>query len=156
MANGVGGKGNPGVAGYVQQIQGSIGYVEYSYAKSNSLPTATLRNQAGSFVRPTADAFAAAAASANWDASEGSYVTLTNEPGEGAWPIVGASFILIPKQPADPAKAKEVLRFFDYAFKNGGDAATKLDYVPLPASVTDQIGKSWAAIKGQDGQPVWD
>jgi phosphate transport system substrate-binding protein len=152
---GVGGKGNPGVAGYVKQIPGSIGYVEYSYAKSNSLTTATLKNQSGQFVRPSGDSFAAAAANASWDPSQGFYLTLTNQPGDASWPIVGVSFILIPNQPQDAAKAKEVLNFFDYAFKNGGDAASKLDYVQLPSKVTDEIRQSWAAIKGANGQSLW-
>ena len=152
---GIGGKGNAGVAGYIKQVQGAIGYVEYSYAKSNSLPTITLKNMAGQFVRPSADAFEAAAKSANWDPSKGFYLTLTNQPGADSWPIVGVTFILIPKQPPDAAKAKEVLNFFDYAFRSGADAANKLDYVPLPSNVIDQIRQSWAAIKGPNGQPVW-
>jgi len=153
---GVGGKGNAGVAGFLKQIPGSIGYTEYSYAKSNSLTTATLRNPAGQFVKPTGDAFESAAANAKWDPSKGFYITLTNQPGDSAWPIVGATFILIPAQPTDAGKAKEVLNFFDYAFKHGADAADKLDYVPLPSNVTDQIRQSWASIKGQEGKPVWN
>jgi phosphate transport system substrate-binding protein len=152
---GVGGKGNAGVAGYIKQIAGAMGYVEYSYAKTNSLPTMSLKNQAGHFVQPTSEAFSAAAANANWDTSKGFYITLTNQPGEGSWPIVGASFVLIPSEPPDPAKAKEVLDFFDYSFRNGGDIAGKLDYVPLPSKVVDQVRQSWAAIKGKSGTPVW-
>ena len=152
---GVGGKGNPGVAGFVKQIAGGIGYVEYAYAKTNSLPTAMLKNQAGQFVRPTSAAFAAAAANANWDPSKGFNVSLTDQPGAASWPIVGASFILIPSQPADPQRAKGVLSFFDYSFRNGAAATEKLDYVLLPAAVMDKIRQTWSNIKGPDGRPVW-
>jgi len=152
---GMGGKGNAGVAGYLKQIGGSIGYVEYSYAKTNSLPTAMLKNQSGQFVRPTSSTFAAAAASANWDSSKGFNLSLTNEPGADSWPIVGVSFILVASQPTDPERTKAVLSFFDYAFKQGGAAADKLDYVPLPSAVTDQIRQAWSNVKGADGKSVW-
>jgi phosphate transport system substrate-binding protein len=151
---GIGGKGNPGVAGYVTQVQGTIGYVEYAYAKTSSLPTATLKNEAGQFVKPTSAAFAAAAANANWDPSKGFGVSLTDQLGADSWPIVGASFILIPSQPANRERAKAVLSFFDYCFKNGGAAADKLDYVPLPATLTDQIRQAWSGVKGTDGKSV--
>jgi phosphate transport system substrate-binding protein len=153
---GAGGKGNAGVAGFLKQIEGSIGYVEYSYAKSNSLPVATLKNQAGKLVKPGSDSFAAAAASAKWDPAQGFYISLTNQPGDASWPIVGVSFILVPTQPTNAANAKEVLNFFDYAFKNGGDAANKLDYVPIPPAVVDLVRQSWSAVKGPDGKPVWN
>jgi len=152
---GVGGKGNPGVAGFIKQIAGGIGYVEFSYANTNSLPMATLKNRDGQFVKPTSATFAAAAASAHWDPSNGFNLSLTDQPGADSWPIVGVSFILIPTQPADPERAKAVLRFFDHSFKNGGDAADKLGYVELPASVTDQIRQAWSGIKGTDGKSIW-
>jgi phosphate transport system substrate-binding protein len=151
---GVGGKGNPGVAGFVKQIPGGIGYVEYAYAKTNSLPTATLKNQDGQFVRPSSAAFTAAAAKASWDPSKGFAVSLTDQPGADSWPIVGASFILIPSQPPDPERAREVLTFFDWAFKNGGAAANKLDYVPLPQNAIDAIRQAWSGIKGTNGKSV--
>jgi phosphate transport system substrate-binding protein len=152
---GVGGKGNPGVAGFVKQIGGGMGYVEYAYAKTNSLPTVTLKNKDGQFVRPSSGTFAAAAANANWDPSKGFNLSLANQSGADSWPIVGASFILIPAKPADPERAKGVLSFFDYSFKNGGGAADKLDYVMLPPKVLDQIRQAWSGIKGPDGRPLW-
>jgi len=152
---GVGGKGNAGVAGFIKQIPGAIGYVEYSFASSNSLPMVTLKNAAGQFVRPNSESFTAAAANANWDAAKDFYLILTNQPGDGSWPIVGVTFILVARQPQDPARVRQVLDFFDYAFKNGQDAASRLGYVPLPSKVTDKIRQSWAAIKGPDGRPVW-
>ena len=152
---GVGGKGNPGVAGFIKQIAGGIGYVEYSYANSNSLPMATLKNKDGQFVRPTSATFAAAAESAHWDPENGFNVSLTEQPGAESWPIVGVSFILVPAQPKDPERAKGVVSFFDHSFKNGSADADKLGYVALPASVTDQVRQAWAGIKGTDGKPVW-
>jgi phosphate transport system substrate-binding protein len=152
---GVGGKGNPGVAGFLKQIAGAIGYVEYSYADTNSLPMVTLKNQEGQFVRPTSATFAAAAANANWDPSQGFYLSLTNQPGADSWPIVGVSFILIPAQPSDPARAKAVLSFFDHSFRNGGAAADKLGYVMLPSKVIDLVRQAWSGVKGADGKSVW-
>jgi phosphate transport system substrate-binding protein len=153
---GVGGKGNPGVAGFLKQIGGGIGYVEYAYAESNSLPMATLKNKDGQFIRPTSATFAAAAVNANWDPSQGFYLSLTNQPGADSWPIAGVSFILIPSQPQDPERAKAVLSFFDYAFKNGGAAADKLAYVMLPSRVIDLVRQTWSGIKGTDGKSVWN
>jgi phosphate transport system substrate-binding protein len=152
---GVGGKGNPGVAGFIKQIAGGMGYVEYSYAKTNSLPTVTLKNKDGQFVRPTSAAFAAAATSADWDPAKGFNLSLTDQPGADSWPIVGVSFILIPAQPADPERAKAVLSFFDHSFKNGGAAADKLDYVALPPKVTDLVRQAWSGIKAPDGKSIW-
>jgi phosphate transport system substrate-binding protein len=152
---GVGGKGNPGVAGFLKQIGGSIGYVEYSYAQTNSLPMVTLKNKDGQFVRPSSPTFAAAAANANWDPSQGFYLSLTNQPGADTWPIVGVSFILIPAQPADPERAKAVLSFFDYSFKHGGAAADKLAYVMLPSKVIDLVRQAWSGIKGPGGKSIW-
>jgi phosphate transport system substrate-binding protein len=151
---GVGGKGNAGVAGFLKQIPGSIGYVEYSYAKSNNLPVAMLKNAAGQFVQASSASFEAAAANAKWDPSNGFDTDLNNQSGADSWPIVGVSFILVPAKPSDATKAREVLKFFDFAMTDGGAAATKLDYVPLPPSLSDQVRASWASIKGPDGRPV--
>jgi len=152
---GVGGKGNPGVAGFIKQIAGAMGYVEYSYANTNSLPMATLKNRDGQFVRPTSATFSTAAGNAHWDSSNGFNLSLTDQPGADSWPIVGVSFILIPSQPANPERAKAVLGFFDHSFKNGGADADKLGYVELPSAVTDQVRQAWSGIKGTDGKSVW-
>ncbi|MGH8750756.1 MAG: phosphate ABC transporter substrate-binding protein PstS, partial [Burkholderiales bacterium] len=113
---GVGGKGNEGVAAYVQRIKGSIGYVEYAYAKHNKMTHVQLENKAGKFVQPEITAFQAAAAYADWENAPGFYQILTDQPGKASWPITGASFILIYKQQADPAKGTQVLKFFDWAY----------------------------------------
>ncbi|HYZ87356.1 MAG TPA: phosphate ABC transporter substrate-binding protein PstS [Bryobacteraceae bacterium] len=141
---GIGGKGNPGVAAFLKQTPGGIGYVEFAYAKSNGLPTALLRNQANQFVEPSTASFAAAAANAKWNADEGFYVILTDQPGEQTWPIVGASFILVPRKPENPERTKAVFGFFDYALKHGAAAAEKLNYVPLPSAVTSKIESAWS------------
>ncbi|HEX7887532.1 MAG TPA: phosphate ABC transporter substrate-binding protein PstS [Phenylobacterium sp.] len=152
---GQGGKGNDGVSGYVKQTPGAIGYVEYAFAKQNGLPHASLQNAAGQFVDPTADAFAAAASGADWSATPGFYLLLINQPGAGAWPITGATFILMHKQQADPATGKAVLGFFDRAYATGDAAASELAYVPLPATLKAQVRASWSAIVGPDGKPVY-
>jgi phosphate transport system substrate-binding protein len=136
---GLGGKGNDGVAAFVKQTPGSIGYVEYVYAASNDLTYTLLQNKSGAFVSPTAGAFAAAAAGAKWSSAPNFYLLLIDQPGAGAWPISGATFILIHK---DQKNGAEVLKFFDWAYKNGDAAASQLAYVPLPASVKDLIRKS--------------
>ncbi len=142
---GIGGKGNEGVAAFVKQTPGSIGYVEYAYAKLNNLTYTQVQNKAGKFVSPTAAAFAAAAANAKWQAAPGFYLLLVEQPGPEAWPISGATFILLHK---DQAKAKQVLAFFDWAYKNGDAAASQLAYVPLPAAVKDLVRKSaWSKIQ---------
>jgi phosphate transport system substrate-binding protein len=154
---GVGRKGNPGVTEFLQRISGAIGYVEYSYAKTNSiLMTATLKNKSGQFVRPTSATFAAAAANANWDPSKGFNPSLTNQPGTNSWPIVGVSFILISSQPTDPKRTRAVLSFFDYVFKNGGAIADEFGYVALPQAVTDKVRQAWSEIKGPNGKSVWE
>jgi phosphate transport system substrate-binding protein len=152
---GIGGKGNDGVSAFVKQTAGSIGYVEYAYATQNKLTYASLQNRDGQFVAPTADAFAAAAAGADWANAPGNYLLLIDQPGAKTWPITGATFILIHKQQESPEKGRAVLSFFDWAFKNGDEAAMKLDYVPLPADVKDLVRKQWADIKGPDGKPVF-
>lgn len=153
---GQGGKGNEGVAAYVGQLKNSIGYVEYAYAKQNKMAYAQLKNKDGKFVRPTRASFAAAAANADWKGVAGMGVVLTNEPGADSWPVTSASFILVHKKQDTPEKAKEVLAFFDWAFKNGGEAAQQLDYVPIPENVVAQITELWKTeIKGADGFAVW-
>lgn len=153
---GQGGKGNEGVAAYVRQLKNSIGYVEYAYAKQNNLAWTQLKNKDGNFVQPTQEAFAAAAANADWKSAPGMGVVLTEEPGADSWPVTSASFILLHKKQDKPENAKEVLAFFDWAFKKGDAMAAELDYVPMPDNVTSFIADSWMTdIKGTDGAAVW-
>jgi len=153
---GVGGKGNEGVAAFVGKVDGGIGYVEYAYALQNKMTTALLRNQAGNFVAPTAEAFQAAAAGADWAHASGYYLVLTDQPGKGSWPITGASFILMHKKQQNPAQARAALKFFDWAYKNGAEAALALDYVPMPDAVADMVRASWGKdLKDMAGEPVW-
>src|SRR5450830_2055671 len=153
---GVGGKGNEGVAANVQRIKGSIGYVEWAYAKKNKMTHTQLQNKEGAFLQPSDDAFKAAAASAEWSKTPGFGVVLTDQAGKASWPITGASFILMHKTQADAAKGKEILKFFDWAFKNGGAAAADLDYVPLPASVVKLVQDSWKAnLKDASGKAIY-
>ncbi len=136
---GQGGKGNEGVAATVRQVQNAIGYVEYAYAKQNNIPYALMQNRDGQFVAPEAETFAAAAAGADWSAAPGFGISLTNQPGAQSWPITGATFILMHREPKDPKAAAEAVRFFDWAFKNGDKMALDLDYVPLPDKVVEQV-----------------
>jgi phosphate transport system substrate-binding protein len=153
---GVGGKGNEGVASYAGRIPGAIGYVEYAYALQNKLAYTLMQNQAGQFVKPSSESFQAAAANADWSKAPGFYLLLTNQPGAQSWPITGATFILFYKQQAKPETAREVLKFFDWAYHNGQQMADQLDYVPMPPKVIEQVQKTWASeIKGADGKPVW-
>jgi phosphate transport system substrate-binding protein len=153
---GQGGKGNEGVAAYVRQLKNSIGYVEYAYAKQNNLSWTQLQNKDGQFVQPTQAAFAAAAVNADWGSVPGMGVILTDEPGAESWPVTSASFILLHKKQDKPETAKEVLSFFDWAFKNGGKMATELDYVPLPKELTDHIAQAWSSdIQAADGSAIW-
>jgi len=152
---GVGGKGNEGVANYVARIDGSIGYVEYAYAKQNKLSYAMMGNRAGKFVAPEQESFKAAAAGADWAHAPGMYLILTDQPGAGSWPITGASFILLHTVQDKPANAREVLKFFSWAFKNGDGMASSLDYVPIPDSVVSLIETSWKNLKGSDGTSVY-
>jgi phosphate transport system substrate-binding protein len=151
---GVGGKGNEGVASYVQKIDGAIGYVEYAYAKQNKLAHGQMQNAAGKFVEPVAGAFAAAAAGADWKSAPGMGVVLTNQPGDSTWPITGASFILLQAKQDKPEAAREVLKFFAWSFQNGQDMAKSLDYVPMPAPVVKQIQSTWEEVKDTSGKPV--
>ena len=153
---GVGGKGNEGVASYVQKINGSIAYVEYAYAKQNKLSVAALQNKAGEFVLPDDLTFKAAAANAQWEKSPGFYEILTDQPGKTSWPMTGASFILMQKAQDKPDNAKQVLTFFEWAFKNGGKAAEELDYVPLPDSLVKLIQADWKAnLRDTGGKPIY-
>lgn len=136
---GVGGKGNEGVAGYVKQIPNSIGYVEYAYVIQNHMTFAVLQNAAGSFVAPSAASFSAAAASADWKNSEDFDLVMTNAPGANAYPITATTFILMPRQPKDKARSQAALNFFRYSLEKGQLQAQKLDYVPLPATLVQQI-----------------
>ena len=149
---GTGGKGNEGVSAFVNRLPNSIGYVEYSYVKQNKMNYAILQNVSGNFVQPDEAAFKAAAAGADW--SKSFYQILTNEPGKEAWPISGATFILMHEKQDKPASATEVLRFFSWAYANGAKAANDLDYVPMPASVVAAIQKSWNDIKDSAGKPI--
>jgi phosphate transport system substrate-binding protein len=153
--SGVGGKGNEGVAAYVQRIKGSIGYVEYAYALQNKLAYSLLQNQDGNYVAPTSATFQAAAANADWENAEGFYLVLTDQPGAESWPITGASFILVYKEQANAETAKEVLKFFDWCYRKGGKTAEKLDYVPMPEKVIALVEKTWKEQIKAAGKPVW-
>jgi phosphate transport system substrate-binding protein len=153
---GLGGKGNDGVAAFVKQTIGSIGYVEYIYAKQNKMVYAAMKNKSGAFVEPTAPAFAAAASGADWSKAPGNYLLLLDQPGATTWPITAATFILMHKTQDKPANAKEVLAFFDWAYKNGDATAAQLDFVPLPADVKAMMRKEWVAqIKDGAGKAVY-
>jgi phosphate transport system substrate-binding protein len=139
---GRGGKKNDGVASYIKRIKNSIGYVEFAYAKRNSIPFVKLQNQDGNFVNPSFDTFKEAASYAKWDKNKGYYLWLVNAPGKNSWPIVGATFILIPKEKTE--KDKKVVKFFDWIFKNGDSTAEKLIYVPLPKTLKENIRDYWS------------
>ncbi len=154
---GIGGKGNEGVAAYVQRIRGSIGYVEYAYAKRNKMIYASVQNKEGQFVQPDDATFEAAAANADWKNAPGFYQILTDQPGKTAWPITGASFILMHVRQDKPQNATEVLKFFDWSFHNGRKLAEELDYVPLPDAVVKVIADAWKAqIRDSGGKAIWN
>ena len=142
---GAGGKGNEGVSAFVQRLPNAIGYVEYAYAKQNKMSHVALKNAAGAYVQPDDATFKAAAASAEWNKSF--YQILTNQPGKDAWPLTGATFILMHKKQDKPEQGATALKFFEWAYANGDAAATELEYVPLPGAVKDLVRKQWAAIK---------
>ena len=152
---GVGGKGNEGVAAYVQRIKGAIGYVEFAYALQNKLPHILLKNKAGSFVAPTIESFQAAAASADWTNAPGFYMVLTDQPGGESWPITGASFILLYKAQKDATLAKDMLTFFDWCYDHGTDIAKNLHYVPMPPSVVELVRNQWKNEIRSGGSSVW-
>jgi phosphate transport system substrate-binding protein len=153
---GIGAKGNEGVASMAKQTDGSIGYVEYAYAKQNNMTWTKMVNQAGKTLDPSIEGFQAAAANADWANAPGYYLILTNQPGDASWPIVGASFIIVYQRPVDPPAVLTALKFFDWAFNKGQDMAQSLDYVPMPDSVVKQIEKTWtSSIMDSIGEPVW-
>ena len=153
---GVGGKGNEGVSAVVQQLKNSIGYVEYAYAKRNKIPHAQVKNRDGNFVQPSDDTFKAAAANADWNSAPGMYLLLTDQKGKDAWPITGASFILMHKQQADALTGRAVLKFFDWSYKNGSKMSEDLEYVHLPQSVIKLVQDNWKRdLKGPDNNPIW-
>ncbi|WP_316150521.1 phosphate ABC transporter substrate-binding protein PstS [Cupriavidus sp. BIC8F] len=151
---GTGGKGNEGVAAFVQRLNGAIGYVEYAYAKQNKMTHLNMKNASGAVVKPGDDAFKAAAAGADW--SKTYYQILTNQSGKDAWPIAGATFILVHKNQEKAAQGAEVLKFFDWAYKSGANMAADLDYVPLPENVVNQIRSTWkTSVKDASGKALY-
>ena len=153
---GLGGKGNEGVAAYVQRIPGAIGYVEYAYALQNHLPVALLENRDGRYVAPSAETFQAAAADADWAGTPGMAVVLADQPGADSWPLTAATFILLHREQRDCARARALLEFFDWCYRHGGDTAEKLDYVPLPPQVVQLVEKRWGRELHCNGRPVWE
>jgi len=149
---GAGGKGNEGVAAFVQRLPNSIGYVEYAYAKQNKLAYALMQNSAGAFVAPDDDAFKAAAVGADWKKSF--YQILTNQPGKDAWPITGATFIMMHAKQDKPQQAEGALKFFNWAFNNGDKMSEELDYVPLPPAVEDMVRQSWGKVADGAGKAI--
>src|SRR5438067_554081 len=153
---GVGGKGNEGVASYVQRIDGAIGYVEYAYAKQNRMAVVLVKNREGEFVAPSARSFQAAAAGVDWKSAPGMYLILTDAPGKGAWPIAAATFILMHKVQEKPENAREVLKFFNWAYDKGDPLAQQLDYVPMPDAVVKLIQSAWKAqLRDSAGQSLY-
>ena len=142
---GVGAKGNEGVSGNISQTKNSIGYVEYAYAKQNKLTYAAMVNKGGKTVQPTVEAFQAAASNADWTHAPGYYVILTDQPGDKSWPITASTFILMHKDATDKAASQDALKFFKWAFANGGKMAEELDYIPMPDNVVKLIEKTWSA-----------
>jgi len=152
---GLGGKGNDGVSAFVKQTVGAIGYVEYAYAKQNHSTFASMQNKAGKFVQPTAAAFGAAAGSAPWLKSPGNYILLLDQPSATAWPITGATFILMYRNQENPENGAQVLKFFEWGYNKGDALAAGLDYVPLPANVKGLLKKQWAKSITAGGKPVY-
>ena len=153
---GLGGKGNEGVAALTGRTDGAIGYVEYAYASQNKMTFTLLKNHGGAFVAPDNRTFQAAAANADWSKAPGFYLLLTGQPGQESWPITGATFIMLHKKQDRPERAAEVLKFFDWSYRNGSQMAEQLDYVPMPANVVGMVEQSWKEITGADGKPVWN
>jgi phosphate transport system substrate-binding protein len=152
---GIGAKGNEGIANMTTQTDGAIGYVEYAYAKQNKMAYTLVTNKAGKAVAPSAETFQAAAANADWTHAEGYYLILTDQDGAKSWPITGASFILVYKEPSDPVAVGEALKFFAWAYQDGAAMAAALDYVPLPAALIAQVKATWRATIKANGQPVY-
>lgn len=154
---GAGAKGNEGVTGNVKNIKGGIGYVEFIYAESNKLVVTQLQNKSGKFVTPEVKSFVEAAAAADWAGSKDFAASMLNTAGPGAWPIVSATYILLPKNPTNVESSKAAMQFFDWAYtKEGADIAEKMHYIPLPESVIERVKAAWKAeVKGPDGKPVF-
>ena len=153
-ATSAGGNGNPGVAAFVQRLPGAIGYVESAYVQQNHMTYTAMKNTSGNVVEPKEETFKAAAAGADW--SKSFYQILTDEPGKNAWPIVGATFVLLHTKQDKPVQGAEVLKFFDWSFKNGLKMASDLDYIPLPESVINQIRQAWKkSIKYESGKAIY-
>lgn len=150
---GAGARGNEGVAGTVRNTRGGIGYVENAYASQNKLAAAQLRNKAGKFVHPSMESFQAAASSANWNVP-GFAASIIDQGGDTSWPIVSPTFILLPTNPTDADRTRAVMRFFDWAYTNGGAAARELEYIPLPEAVQTAVRAAWAGVQ-VNGQPAW-
>jgi phosphate transport system substrate-binding protein len=153
--SGVGGKGNEGVAAFVQRLDGAIGYVEYAYVLHTKMPYVLLQDRTGEYVAPAIESFQAAAANADWENAPGFYMVLTNQPGRGSWPITGASFILIHKNQKDTGLARDMLAFFDWCYRHGGEAAREIGYVPVPEAVITLVEEMWTGEITANGQPVW-
>ena len=151
---GIGAPGNAGVAGAIRNTRGGIGYVEYAYAFENHMATPQLQNRSGAWVSPSTAAFAAAAATANWASAPNMAASMINTAGAANWPIVSATYILLPKNPTDPERALKVMRFFDWAFRSGGGAADQLHYIMLPEAVRTQVRQRWAQVQA-GGHAVW-
>lgn len=151
---GMGGKGNEGVAAYVQRGKGAIGYVEFAYALQNKMAHILLKNKSGSFVAPTIETFQAAAASARWEEAPGFYLVLTDQPGEASWPITGASFILLHKNQKSAETVKQVFKFFNWSYRHGSEMATALHYVPIPETVIEMVEKKWQEEILFEGQSI--
>jgi phosphate transport system substrate-binding protein len=149
---GTGGKGNEGVSAFVQRLENSIGYVEYSYVKQNKMTHALVGNREGKFAAPDDTSFKAAAAGADW--SKTFYQVLTEQPGDNAWPISGATFILMHKIQDKPEQAASTLKFFGWAYENGDKMSDDLDYVPMPKAVKEMVAKQWATMKDTAGKPI--
>jgi len=144
------------VAGLVQNVNGAVGYVEYAYAHQSKIPVISMKNRAGKVVKPDLDTFQAAAANADWKkAPPGFGLMLIDQPGDTSWPIVGVTWIMIHKDQPDAAKGKAVLKFFDWAYKNGDAMAKDLHYVPMPDNVVDMVEKGWAQEIKSGGKPLW-
>jgi phosphate transport system substrate-binding protein len=151
---GIGGKGNDGVAAFVKQTSGAIGYVEFAYARQAGSSTVLLQNVDGQFVAPSAASFAAAANGADWQNAKGNYLLLLDQGGANTWPITGATFILVDRQPIDAKHVRGVLTFFDWTFTSGAASATSLDYVPLEPRVQELIRAQWATAITSNGKPI--
>jgi phosphate transport system substrate-binding protein len=153
---GVGGKGNEGVSALVKKTPGAIGYVEFAYAIRERLKHVQLQNHSGKFLNPTIQTFQAAAANADWKNAPQFFISLTDQPGDRSWPIVGATYILVHKDQPDRVKAQAMLKFFDWCFKNGSDTAASLHYVPIPDEVSSLVRSGWKKDINSNGTPVWE